>query len=105
MLAQSRRSASANPTDRSPKDMTRMIFPMLASRWFQGVAVLQTKTHFEQVPIEIVKKIVEEQIHREEVVKPDRDSAEKSFELEVWEAPLQPVAQFHTISQRDRKLS
>jgi hypothetical protein len=67
--------------------------------------VLQTKTHFGQVPIEIVRRIVEEQIRREEVVKPNRDSTQKSFELEVWEAPEQPVAKFHPISQGGRKLS
>jgi hypothetical protein len=67
--------------------------------------VLQTKTHFEQVPIEIVKRMVEDQIRREEVVEPNRDSTQKSFELEVWEAPEQPVAEFHPISQGGRKLS
>ena len=67
--------------------------------------MLQTKTHFEQVPIEIVRRIVEEQIRREEVVKPNRDSTQEAFELEVWEAPKQPVAKFHSISQEGRKLS
>jgi len=67
--------------------------------------VLQTKTHFEQVPIEVVRRIVEEQILREEVVKPTRDSTQKSFELEVWEAPPPPVTKFHTIPQRGRKSS
>ncbi len=105
MLAQSRRFASANSANRSAKDMTRMIFSMLASRWFQGVAVLQTKTHFEQVPIEIVRRIVEEQVRREESVKPNRDRTPRSFELEVWESPEQPVAKFHAISQEGRKLS
>jgi hypothetical protein len=67
--------------------------------------VLQTKTHFEQVPIEIVRRIVEEQIRRAEAVKLNRDNTQKSFELEVWEAPAQPVAKFHPISQGGRKLS
>jgi len=30
--------------------------------------MLKTKTHFEQVPIEIVRKIVEEQIRRAEAI-------------------------------------
>ena len=33
------------------------------------------------------------------------DSAEKSFELEVWEAPEQPVAKSHPFSQGARKVS
>ena len=57
--------------------------------------MLRTKTHFEQVPIEIVRRIVEEQIRREKVLTPSRGRAEKSFELEVWEAPEQPVAKSH----------
>ena len=67
--------------------------------------MLQDKTHFEQVPIEIVKRIVEEQIRREKVLTPSRGSAEKSFELEVWEAPEQPVAKSHPFSQGARKVS
>jgi hypothetical protein len=67
--------------------------------------VLQTKTHFEQVSIEIVRRIVEEQIRREEVAKANRDSAEKSFELEVWEAPEQPIAKLQAIFHESRKLS
>ena len=66
--------------------------------------MLQTKTHFEQVPIEIVRRIVEEQILRGEVAKTTRDSTQRSFELEVWEAPP-PVTKFHTIPQRGRKSS
>lgn len=67
--------------------------------------MLQTKTHFEQVPIEIVRRIVEEQIRREEVVKPDRDSTQKSFALEVWESPEAPGTKSHPIYQGVRKLS
>jgi hypothetical protein len=67
--------------------------------------VLRTKTHFEQVPIEIVKRIVEEQIRREKALTPSRGSAEKSFELEVWEAPEQPVAKLQAIFHESRKLS
>ena len=66
--------------------------------------MLQTKTHFEQIPIEIVRRIVEEQIRREEAVRPNRDSTQKLFESEVWEAPEQPLAKFRTILQEDRRL-
>jgi hypothetical protein len=97
-----RRFASANPTSRSPKEMTRMIFSMLASRWFQGVAVLQTKTHFEQVPIAIVRRIVEEQIRREEALKANLDSTQKSFESDVWDVPDEPVARVRQFSLEDK---
>ena len=63
------------------------------------------KTHFAQVPIEIVRRIVEEQIRREEALKPNPDSNRISFEPEVWEAPKQPVAKFCAISREDRKPS
>jgi hypothetical protein len=100
-----RRFAAANSASHTPKDMTRMISSMLASGCFQGVAVLHTKTHFEQVPIEIVRRIVEEQIRREEVVKPNRDNTQESFALEVWESPELSVAKSHPFSQGVRKLS
>jgi hypothetical protein len=67
--------------------------------------VLRTKTHFEQVPIEIVRRIVEEQIRRGKMLTPSQGRAEKSFELEVWEAPEQPVAKSCPFSQGVRKLS
>ena len=67
--------------------------------------MLQTKTHFEQVSIEIVRRMVEEQIRREKVAKANRDSAEKSFELEVWEAPEQPIVKSRAIFHESRKLS
>jgi hypothetical protein len=67
--------------------------------------VLQTKTHFEQVPIEIVRRIVEEQIRQEGVVKPNRDSAQKSLELEVWGAPDQSVTKSRPFSLEARKPS
>jgi len=67
--------------------------------------MLQSKTHYEQIPIETVRRIVEEQIRREEVGKANRDSAEVSFELEVWEAPEQPIAKLQAIFHESRKLS
>ena len=67
--------------------------------------MLQTKTHFEQVPIELVKRIVEEQSLQEAAVKGNRDGGGKSFELEVWEALVQADAKFHPFSQEDKKPS
>ena len=67
--------------------------------------MLQTKTHFEQVPIEIVRRIVEEQIRQEGVVKPNRDTAPKSLELEVWDAPEHSVAKSRTFSEEVGKPS
>jgi hypothetical protein len=67
--------------------------------------VLQTKTHFEQVPIEIVRRIVEEQIRQEKAVKPTQDSAQKSLELEVWDTPEHSVAKSRTFSEEVGKPS
>lgn len=53
--------------DRTPKDMTRMSFGLLRSVQQEGGAMLRPKTHFEQVPLEVVKKIVAEQIKKEEL--------------------------------------
>jgi hypothetical protein len=46
--------------------------PGLLAFWCsEGVAMLNPKTHFEQVPLEFVQRIVEEQVRREEAAKPD----------------------------------
>jgi hypothetical protein len=42
-----------------------MTFALLASMWFGGGHMFRTTTHFEQVPLEIVMKIIEEQTHGE----------------------------------------
>jgi hypothetical protein len=64
--------------DRHPKDMTRMSFGLL--RFVQRGKedeMLTPKTHFEQVPLEVVKKIVAEQIKKEELAErtPGRKSS------------------------------
>jgi hypothetical protein len=46
--------------------MTRMSFGLLRFGQQEGLAMLSLKTHFEQVPLEVVKKIVAEQIKKEE---------------------------------------
>jgi hypothetical protein len=45
--------------------------------------MLQTKTHFEQVPLEIVRKIIEEQIRRETATEQDR-ATKKTLGLDLW---------------------
>jgi len=42
--------------------------------------MLQTKTHFEQVPLEIVRKIIEEQIQRESMTEQTQGTKKKTLE-------------------------
>jgi hypothetical protein len=44
--------------------------------------MLNLKTHFEQVSLEVVRKIVEEQIQRERVVAEERGTGNKTLEGE-----------------------
>jgi hypothetical protein len=43
----------------------------------------QPKTHFEQVPLEIVRKIVEEQIQRETTIEQTRGTKKKVLEEDL----------------------
>ena len=49
-----------------PKDMTRTASGLLLSARFEGVVMLKPTTHFDQVPLAIVRKIVEEQLLRDQ---------------------------------------
>jgi hypothetical protein len=42
--------------------------------------MLQLKTHFERVPLEIVRTIVEEQIRRETAIEPDQGFKKRTLE-------------------------
>jgi hypothetical protein len=42
--------------------------------------MLKSKTHFEQVPLEIVRKIAEEQIQRETTTEQDQGAKKKTLE-------------------------
>jgi hypothetical protein len=60
---------------------------MLASRRFKGVAMLQFKTHYEQVPLAIVKKILEEQIQKEAIIGPDGGTSKNTQQEDSMEEP------------------
>lgn len=69
---------------RIPKDMTRMTPDLLRSAQEKGIETVNRKTHFEQVPLEVVKKIVEKQIGEQELntpmQRPEHDIGENKFE-------------------------
>lgn len=48
--------------------------------------MLEPKTHFAQVPLEIVRKIVEEQIRLEKATEQDQNTKKKPLEEELLEA-------------------
>jgi hypothetical protein len=48
--------------------------------------MLEPKTHFEQVPLEIVRKILEEQIRREATATQAQGIKKKTLEEELLEA-------------------
>lgn len=48
--------------------------------------MLESRTHFEQVSLEIVRKIVEEQIQREKLAKKNQSTDKKTLEEELLEA-------------------
>jgi hypothetical protein len=48
--------------------------------------MLEPRTHFEQVPLEIVRKIVEEQMRREKAAEKDLSTNKKSLDEELLEA-------------------
>lgn len=46
----------------SPKDMTRIACRLLRFGWMRKLAMEKTKTHFEQIPVDVVKKIAEKDV-------------------------------------------
>ena len=54
--------------------------------------MLQRRTHYEQVPLEIVRKIVEQQIRRDSTIEQDQGTRKKTLdedpngEHQQWEA-------------------
>jgi hypothetical protein len=63
---------------RIAKELTRIASGLLASRYSEAVQMAKPKTHFEQVPLEIVKKIVGEEIPPELIIKPNPANSNKS---------------------------
>jgi len=61
--------------------------------------MLKPRTHFEQVPLETVRKIVEEQIRREITTKQDQETRKKMLENDLLAAQEQSTASPRTYSQ------
>jgi hypothetical protein len=55
--------------------------------------MLQHKTHYEQVPLEIVRRILEEQLRRESTIDPHQEIREKPLEEELVREQEQSVDQ------------
>ena len=63
--------------------------------------MLKSKTHFEQVPLEAVRKIVEEQAAREITIVPESVSAKKKLEKDSFGGPSSIDSKFqHEFSVR-----
>jgi hypothetical protein len=79
-------TAPTNTIARIPKDITRMTFRLLAFTRRQGVLMLEQKTHYEQVLLEIVRKIVEEQILQEVTTEQAQETNTLKLEEDLVEA-------------------
>ena len=62
--------------------------------------MLHSKTHYEQVPMEIVQKILEEQIPLEPAIEQVQEIKKKALDEDLIEEPQQPVAGFGAFSER-----
>jgi hypothetical protein len=63
--------------------------------------MLQPKTHFEQVPMEVVRKIVEEQIRREIETEQDQGIKKKTLEEDLLDAQEQSMKRSRSVSQKE----
>jgi hypothetical protein len=61
--------------------------------------MLEPRTHFEQVSLEIVRKIIEEQIRRETTTEQDQGVKVKTLEENRLEAQEQSMASSRTFSR------
>ena len=71
--------------------MTRTTSGLLASRRSEGVVMRKPKTHFEQLPLEIVRKIVEEQSRRETTTEQAQETKKKALGRELFMAQEQSI--------------
>jgi hypothetical protein len=62
--------------------------------------MLHSKTHYEQVPMEIVQKILEEQIHLEPAIEQDQEIKKKTLDEDSIGEPQQTVTGFGALSER-----
>jgi hypothetical protein len=65
--------------------------------------VLEPKTHFEQVPLEIVRKIVEEQARRETATEQDQGTKKKTMEEDLLGAQEQSMASSRIFLRRSNR--
>jgi hypothetical protein len=61
--------------------------------------MLKSKTHFEQVPLEAVRRIVEEQAAKERTIKQEPVIAKEKLEKDLLAAQRQSTASSRTYSQ------
>jgi len=62
--------------------------------------MFEPTTHFEQVPLEIVRKIVEEQIRRETTTEQDQGTMQRTLE-DLFGAQEQPMVKSRAFSHAD----
>jgi hypothetical protein len=61
--------------------------------------MLKPRTHYEQIPLAAVRKIVEEQAARELTTEHDPVTGKKKLEQDLWAAQVQSTASFRTYSK------
>ncbi len=61
--------------------------------------MLRLKTHFEQVPLEVVRKIVEDQVRLEQAAEQARGTKQKAQEEVLLETQQQSTTSFRAFPQ------
>jgi hypothetical protein len=92
--SESTRFVPTNAIFRIPKELTRSAFGLLGCRWWKVIPMLKPKTHFEQVPLTMVRQIVVGQVRREIRAKEDQLRRKKKLEKEDLAAPEQSIERF-----------
>ena len=62
--------------------------------------MLQSRTHYEQVPMEIVRRIVEQQVRRDSKIKEDQETSKKNLKEDLIGDQQQAVAGSGAFSER-----
>lgn len=63
--------------------------------------MLWSRTHYEQVPMEIVRKILEEQIRREPTIEQDQETKKKTLVEDLTGEQQQAVGDSGGFSERE----
>ena len=99
LRSESARIIPSHAVVRFAKELTRIAYRLLACRKLRTILMVKPRTHFEQVPLEIVKKIAEEGMSPETVTEGHPGTSKNKMEKDLRMTQKQSKANSRRASQ------